>query len=120
MINVRCKDESCLLLFSLFLKLREDGIRENLYRSLWCSFESFLSFDEHGENQSHISVIDGNWYSWDVERFDETHDILEEFLIDTDDEVELTNTSFLSELIEFHSAITKAWIIVGISDFKFD
>jgi hypothetical protein len=120
MIYVRRKDESCLLLFSLFLKLREDGVRENLHRSLWCSFESFLSLDEHREDECHISVIDSDWHSWDVERFDETHDILEEFLIDTDDEVELTNTSFLSELIEFHSAITKAWIIVGIANLKFD
>jgi hypothetical protein len=104
----------------LFLELREDSVRENFHCSLWCSFESFLSLDEHGENQCHISVIDGNWYSWDMERLNEAHDIFEEFLIDADDEVELTNTSFLSELIEFHSAITKAWIIVGISDFKFD
>jgi len=65
-------------------------------------------------------VIDSYWHSLDTYWLNESDDIFEKFLIDTNDEIDFTDTCFLSELIEFHSAITESWIIVRITDFEFD
>lgn len=114
------KKDSSLLLFSLFLKFAEESIGEDFYRSFWCSFECLFSFDHHGEHQRDISMIDGYRDAWYFDGFDETNDIFEKFLVNTNNEVDLPDVRFLSEFIEFHSTITKTWIIVRISNFKFD
>jgi len=65
-------------------------------------------------------MIDLHRYTLERERLYEPDEIFEKFMINSDDHVQFSYSRFLSQFIEFHSALMKSRIIVGISDLKFD
>lgn len=104
----------------LFLNLGDESISEEFHGSFWSSCECFLPFDEHREYERHISVIDFHRYALERERLDESDEVFEKFLIDSDDEIDSAYPRLLGEFVELHSTLVKERIIIRVPDFKFN
>lgn len=117
---MRSQEECRSLSLVLFLNLGDESISEEFHGSFWSSCECFLPFDEHREYECHISVIDFHRYAFERDGLDESDEVFEKFLIDSDDEIDSAYPRLLGEFVELHSTLVKERIIVRIPDFKFN